>query len=90
MDKETIKKAADVARLNLTGAEYAKFSESFEDILGHFSKLHKEDLNDEDNDGAINVMRKDDARLDKGVADKIMGNAPQKENNLYKVPKGSK
>lgn len=90
MDKETIKKVADVARLNLTGDEYAKFSESFEDILGHFSELHKENLKDDADDDATNAMRKDDARLDKNTAKKIMDNAPQKENNLYKVPKGSK
>ncbi len=91
MDKDTIKKIADVARLNLTDEEYAKFGESFEDILGHFSELHKEyPGNSDDDEGATNVLRKDETRLDSDVAKKIMDNAPQKENNLYKVPKGSK
>ncbi|MBI4177742.1 MAG: aspartyl/glutamyl-tRNA amidotransferase subunit C [Candidatus Aenigmarchaeota archaeon] len=90
MDKPTIKKVAEVARLNLTDEEISDFSKDFDGILEQFSKLHKEKFGEGDAEEKAAILRKDGTQLDNAVAEKIMDNAPNKENNLYKVPKGSK
>ena len=90
MDKETIKKVAEVARLNLTGEEISDFVKDFDGILDHFSKLHKEKLGDFALEEKTAVLRKDGTHIDQIMAEKILDNAPEKEDNLYKVPKGYK
>ncbi|MBI4168245.1 MAG: Asp-tRNA(Asn)/Glu-tRNA(Gln) amidotransferase subunit GatC [Candidatus Aenigmarchaeota archaeon] len=90
MDKDTIKKVADVARLNLTDEEISDFSRDFDGILEQFSELHKEKLEEFEEEEKSAVLRKDESVLDFTVSEKILDNAPDKENKLYKVPKGSK
>ncbi|MFH0889985.1 MAG: Asp-tRNA(Asn)/Glu-tRNA(Gln) amidotransferase subunit GatC [Candidatus Aenigmatarchaeota archaeon] len=91
MDKETIKKVAEVARLNLTENEFEEFEKSFGDILGHFAILQNAKLEEpEKQEGGANILRDDKADIDRDIAKKIMENAPVKEDKLLKVPKGSK
>lgn len=90
MDKDTIKKVAEVARLNLTDQEISDFSRDFDGILEQFSELHKEKLGEFGKEEKAVVLRKDETHLDGIIVERILDNAPGKENNLYKVPKGSK
>lgn len=90
MDKPTIKKVAEVARLNLTDDEIAGFSKDFDGILEQFSRLHKEEFDEPKTEEKTVVLRKDGQEIDPVIAEKILDNAPEKENGLYKVPKGSK
>ncbi len=90
MDKPTIKKVADVARLNLTDQELEDFGKDFDGILEQFSELHKNKIEDSDTEEKTAMLRQDKSYLDNSIAEKILDNAPEKENNLYKVPKGSK
>lgn len=90
MDKQTIKKVADVARLNLTDEEISGFSKDFDGILEKFSKLNEEEIKESNAEEKTTVLRKDETHLDNAIAEKILDNVPEKENNLYKVPKGSK
>ena len=90
MDKQTIKKVAEVARLNLSDEELSEFGKDFDGILEQFSKLHKEKLGEFYAEEKAAVLRKDETHLDSIIAEKILDNAPEKENNLLKVPKGSK
>lgn len=90
MDKSTIKKVAEVARLSLTDEELSGFGKDFDGILEQFSKLHKEKIEEFDAEEKAAVLRNDETHLDSIIAEKILDNAPEKENNMYKVPKGSK
>lgn len=90
MDKQTIKKVAEVARLNLTDEEISGFSRDFDGILEQFSTLHKENFENFSTEEKAVVIRKDETHLDKTIAEKILDNSPEKEGNMYKVPKGSK
>lgn len=90
MDKGTIKKVAEVARLNLTGEEVSDFGKDFDGILEQFSELHKEKLGEFGTEEKASVLRNDESRVDQTTAEKILDNAPEKEDNMYKVPKGSK
>ncbi len=90
MDKGTIKKVADVARLNLTDEEISDFGKDFDGILEQFSELHKEKFGELKTEEKPAILRNDETHLDNVIAEKILDNAPEKENNLYKVPKGSK
>ncbi|MBI3413216.1 MAG: Asp-tRNA(Asn)/Glu-tRNA(Gln) amidotransferase subunit GatC [Candidatus Aenigmarchaeota archaeon] len=90
MDKDTIKKVSEVARLNLTDEELTDFGKDFDSILDYFSKLHDEKLKDLPSKETASVLRNDETSIDNVIPEKILDNAPEKENNLYKVPKGSK
>ena len=90
MDKDTIKKVSEVARLNLTDEEISDFGKDFDGILEQFSELHKEKFGELKAEEKAVVLRKDETHLDGTIAEKILDNAPEKENNLLKVPKGSK
>ena len=83
-------KVAGVARLNLTEEELKSFENSFEEILKHFSSLHKAKIKDgKERESEINPLR-DDKISESRTAKKIMKNVPYSENNLLKVPRGSK
>jgi aspartyl-tRNA(Asn)/glutamyl-tRNA(Gln) amidotransferase subunit C len=81
---------AKLARIQLTDKETRLFQEQLGDVLAHAEKLREVDVsNVEITAHAIpvfNVFREDEPR-DWFTAEEALSNAPQKTNNLFRVPK---
>ncbi len=88
--EETVKYAADLARINLTPKELEKLSQQLQDILGFIDKLNKVDIENIGPASHIlpigNVLR-EDRPVDSLSSDKALENAPQREENFFGVPK---
>ncbi|MFN8673248.1 MAG: Asp-tRNA(Asn)/Glu-tRNA(Gln) amidotransferase subunit GatC [Candidatus Sericytochromatia bacterium] len=88
--KEEVLKIAKLSKLTLKDEEIDIFSEQLNSILGYVEQLNELDTNGiEPSSSAIissNVFREDIKKdgLDRELA---LSNAPQKENNMFKVPK---
>ena len=90
IEKDTIKYVADLARLNLTGAEEELYAKQLNDILGYMDKLNSLDTKNIDPmshaAGLGNVLREDKIR--KSVSNKeALENAPEEKDGSFKVPK---
>jgi aspartyl-tRNA(Asn)/glutamyl-tRNA(Gln) amidotransferase subunit C len=81
---------AQLARLQLSEEETKRFQEQLVQVLSHVEELGKVDVNSiEPTAHAIpqlNVFRRDEARPSLPVEEAIK-NAPQKVNDLFRVPK---
>lgn len=85
-----VKYVAQLAKIELTEEQTAKFQRQFQDILGYVEKLKK--LN---TDSVLplshavsleNVFRDDKAKSSLDITD-VLKNAPQKKGSFFKVPK---
>ena len=86
-----ISHVADLARLQLTEAEAARFSTQLKDILKYVEKLNELDVTNVDPtptpvSGLTNVLRKDEVQPSIESAD-VLRNAPQQARSLFIVPK---
>ena len=89
-DKETVRKVAEIARLNLSEADLKKMSKDLEDILKAFKDLDKAKT-----DGVRpsfqpiemkNVLRED--KVEKSIPQEhALKNAKHKEKGYFKGPK---
>lgn len=90
IDKETVKYAAHLARIELQPNELEKLSGQLKDILGFIDKLKKIDVKNIPPTSHIlpvnNVLREDTPGLSLSV-DKALENAPRKEGSFFVVPK---
>ena len=86
--KSDVEKMARLSRLNLTDKEKEKFTKQFSDILGYVEELSEiDDKSVEPIDhitGKSNVMREDKITC-KSKRDKMLKNAPDKEDGFIKV-----
>ena len=90
-----IKKIAELAKLNLTSQEMAKFESQMVDIISYFSSLQKIDTSnfnlryweiDENKITDASDLRSDDESS--GFSEEeIFGNAPAKESKFIKIKK---
>ena len=90
VDKETVKKVAEIARITLSEDEVAEFSKDMESILGAFKDIQKLDTS------AVrptfqpietkNVMRDDEIEESLDQIDALK-NAQQKEKGYFKGPR---
>ncbi len=89
-DKKTVRKVAEIARLNLTEKELDKFSKDMDSILKAFKDMQNV------NTGRVkptfqpievkNVLRED--RIEKSLSQKdALKNAKQKEKGYFKGPR---
>lgn len=83
---------AKLARMELTGKEKEKFSKELSSILDYIDKLNKVDTKDikaiQQITGLETIIREDETReKDIDIANKILGGAPEKKDNYFKVPK---
>jgi len=88
VDKQTILKVAEIARLKLAEEELSRFEKEFEKIFDYFSDLKKLNLQEEfgyatDNK---NVFRDDRAKAKN--SEEILKNVPRIDKRYLKVPKG--
>ncbi len=85
-----VEHVARLARLNLTEEEKVKFSKQLGDILKYMEQLNEVDTTGvEPMNHPIdfsNVMREDVARYDCS-REELMANAPEVEQDYFKVPK---
>jgi aspartyl-tRNA(Asn)/glutamyl-tRNA(Gln) amidotransferase subunit C len=85
-----VRYTAQLARLNLSDAEIAKFQLQLADVLAHVEKLGAVEVADVEPTAhanpVVNVFRADEARpwLTSGEA---LANAPRAANQLFIVPK---
>lgn len=88
MDRQTILKVAEIARLKLSEEELSRFEKEFEKIFDYFSDLKKLELQKEfgyatDNK---NVFRED--RINSKNSEEILKPVPKTDKRYLKVPKG--
>lgn len=90
VSKEEILHIAKLADLNIQDSEINEYSKNLEDILNFVEVLNKvntenvvESIGTANN---INVFRKDEIR-EFHNEEALLQNAPDKENNMFKIPK---
>jgi len=88
LDREQVQHIAWLARLGLTEAEIEKFSLQLSDILENFEILNEVDTSNvapaTQSFFLHNVLREDEATRSYPQAD-ILANAPEKDENCFKV-----
>lgn len=88
--REMIEYVAALARLNLTEEEKEKLTDEMGNIISYVDKLNELDTSNVPPTShvkpVVNVFRED--RVESSYErDKILANAPSKENGCFKVPK---
>ena len=87
--KIDVKYVANLARLELTEKQTAKFQKQFSSLLDYIEKLKtlntKNILPLSHATSLENVFRKDEVKSSLKIED-TLANAPQKEDNFFKVP----
>ncbi|MEM8805999.1 MAG: Asp-tRNA(Asn)/Glu-tRNA(Gln) amidotransferase subunit GatC [Cyanobacteria bacterium P01_G01_bin.38] len=90
IDLDQVRKVAHLARLDLTTDEEEQFTEQLNSILGYVEQLSELDTGDiEPTTRAIevsNVTRKDELKPFED-REAILGCAPDREEDFFKVPK---
>ena len=85
-----VKYVANLARIQLTPEEEAKFGAQLQHILGYIEKLRELDVSNVEPTAhavpLVNVTRKDEVRASISHEDALR-NAPSKANGLFLVPK---
>ena len=90
ISSDEVKKVAQLARLELNESEIQQHAEQLEKILGYIKQLEK--INTENIScttraiEVVNVLRKDEKK-DYENSEELLGLAPSRENNFFKVPK---
>jgi len=90
IDKETVKYVAHLARIDLQDKELEKLSSQLQDILGFIDKLNKVDvakINPTSHILSINNVLREDSPKKSLSQEQALGNAPQKEEGFFVVPK---
>ena len=90
IDQEQVRKVAKLSRLELTDAEVEEFTGQLSAILGYVEKLNELDTADIEPLAhclpVSNVLREDSAKDSLGT-EKVLANAPQRDDEFFKVPK---
>ena len=93
IDKKTIQDIAKLARIKLTEPEEEKMKKELSSIFGYIEQLNKVETEGVEplyqTTGLINSMRPDEYRgdfeMDKKLNDRLIDQAPEKENRFVKV-----
>ena len=90
ISKEEIIHIAKLANLNLTEEEIAMYAENMTDILEFAEVVNSLDTDNIKEtigiNGEYNVFRKDEVKVFEDN-DALLQNAPEKEDNMFKIPK---
>ena len=90
IDLEQVRKVAQLARLELTSDEEAVLPEQLSGILDYVEQLSELDTTDvEPTTRAIDVSNifREDTQKTFGDRDGLLENAPQREEDFFRVPK---
>lgn len=87
IDAETIKKLAELARIELSPEESAKIQKDVGSILDYVSELKNAPVGDVVNDKEhINIFREDTGPHEPGeYTEKILAEAPKQDDNYFVV-----
>ena len=90
LDEAAVRHVAHLARLKVSDAEVAMFAEQLSSVLGYVAQLNELDM-----EGTLptthavpvsNVLRDDEIRPSCSV-DAALGNAPDRQDAFFRVPK---
>lgn len=90
VDKETVKKIANLSRIAVTEAEADALVPELNNILGWVEQLSEVDCSKVEPMTAVipNKLRlRDDVVTDGNVRDKVLANAPVADHGFFAVPK---
>ncbi len=90
IDQTRVRKVARLSRLELTEAEVAEFADQLSAILEYVEKMNELDTDDVQPLAHClpisNCFRADCVKESLGT-EKVLGNAPQRDGEFFKVPK---
>ena len=90
IDKEQVEKVARLSRLELTRDEIEEFTGQLSAILDYVEKMNQLDTTDVEPLAHClpinNVFREDQVKESLGT-EKVLSNAPQRDDEFFKVPK---
>ena len=90
IDEQQVRRVALLSRLELSDEEVAQFSSQLSDIIEYIEKLNELDTDDVEPLAHClqvhNVLRQDTPRPSL-TNDQALANAPQREDEYFKVPK---
>ncbi len=88
IDLKTVKHVAALARIEMSDAELEQYGTQLNAILGYVDKLQELDTTDVPPMAHVTAtatpMRED--RLTEGLGERVLANAPQREERFFKVP----
>ncbi len=88
ISSEDIKKIASLSRISLTAEEESRFARELSAVLDYFKRLETIDTSSVDTD-RIDLEAGDNLRADisrdSGIQADILGNAPAREDEFFKV-----
>jgi len=92
MNKEEIKKIADLARLEINEEESEKLAGEIDSILGYVDQIKNAEISDDssriESAGVRNVMVEDGEPHAKGInTESLINEVPDSQDNLVKVKK---
>jgi len=90
IDSEQVRKVAKLSRLDLTDAEVEQYSDQLSAILGYVEKMNELDTDNVEplahSLPVTNCFREDVVKESLGT-EKAIANAPQSDEQYFKVPK---
>ncbi len=88
IDLKTVKHVATLARIEMSEDELEQYGNQLNTILGYVDKLQELDTTDVAPMAHVSAtatpMRED--RLAEGLGERVLSNAPQREERFFKVP----
>lgn len=90
VDLATVKRVAHLARIAITDEDAKKMEGELNAILGFIEQLNEVDIKDVEpltSSVKIEMKKRADVANDGGIADKVVANAPDTEDNFFLVPK---
>jgi len=88
--REEVRHIATLARLRLTDEEEAAFTDQLDHILAYFERLRALNTDTVEPTAHVTPMAtpfRDDRVENVPAAEALVGNAPARDGNLFKVPK---
>ncbi len=88
--KEDIKKIADLAHLKIHDSEYEEIEAKFNNVLKYVSKIEELDLADVEPMTHVNEdynIWREDIEKESLPIEKVLKNAPKRNEQFFKVPK---
>ena len=90
LDKETVKNIAFLARIKVPDKDLEPLAGELSHIIGwveQLSGVDTEGVEPMTSVADIDLFRREDVVSDGGVPEKVLANAPDREDNFYTVPK---
>jgi len=90
IDKQTARRVAHLARIQVDEADLDPLAERLSGILGFMEQLNEVDISSVEPMTSVTPMdlpRRSDEVTDGGIQDKILANAPDAREGFFAVPK---